>query len=762
MEFAEIAPLRELYYLHSLNFTEFKAYAKSSSKNDTDRKKDFTKVKNYCEQMITNKGTINRIYTNDAKVGGRRRAKHSPATLPNIIRSFLFGSTTTDLDMKNAQPTILRWLCKLYNIACPELEYYINNRDRLLSQGDREKVKLQYLCALTCDKETNSKNKDFIAFDREAKRIQTEIMKITDFADIINTIPDDKEDNISGSAMVRILSVYENKVLEKVIEFITSKNIEICALIFDGMLIYGNHHDNIGLLRELEEFINKEFEGINMKFDFKKHKNEIIIPDDFVIPSNDSCNGVTNDVDASETIFKLYPHWVCCHDDLYVYEKDTGMWSCSQTSHYKIFKLFAEQLTIMVKGKFGMESSGRSYGTDKSLMDKLAPLIKTLCVNDNWLNEAQYTSLGKILFNNGFYDFNEIKFYEKDETGFNNPEIYFAYKINQDFTAFSEEDLEYIASIKQRLFYDPLGKEQGDYLAINLARGLAGDKMKRIMMGLGSSNCGKSILSTAIMLSCGEYAGSFNAENLAFRNTSNDEAQIMRWAMLLRFKRIIISNELKSTTELNGNMIKKISSGGDKLIGRNHGKAEEEFITHFLPIVMANDLPNIKPYDDAVANRLRVMSYNKVFVDEPSNEFELKKDEHIEDEIRTKRFQRCFIGLLIQEHIEWTDNGKIDIEPSAILQAKKDWIAQDKSPIETFKFEFDITNNKEDYVLSEDIQSWLDNKKLGITITKFGKELNKYALLNKFENVESKNKKVNGKVKKAWYGIKSIDGLEEL
>jgi hypothetical protein len=34
--------------------------------------------------------------------------------------------------------------------------------------------------------------------------------------------------------------------------------------------------------------------------------------------------------------------------------------------------------------------------------------------------------------------------------------------------------------------------------------------------------------------------------------------------------------------------------------------------------------------------------------------------------------------------------------------------------------------------------------------------------LNKFENVESKNKKVNGKVKKAWYGIKSIDGLEEL
>jgi hypothetical protein len=103
-----------------------------------------------------------------------------------------------------------------------------------------------------------------------------------------------------------------------------------------------------------------------------------------------------------------------------------------------------------------------------------------------------------------------------------------------------------------------------------------GDIQKRILFGLGGTNCGKSIITTAIMLSCGDYVGSFNAENLAHKNNVDDEAKSMRWAMLLRYKRLIFSNEMKTKIVLNGNMIKKISSGGDTLIGRTHGKEELE------------------------------------------------------------------------------------------------------------------------------------------------------------------------------------------
>jgi hypothetical protein len=113
--------------------------------------------------------------------------------------------------------------------------------------------------------------------------------------------------------------------------------------------------------------------------------------------------------------------------------------------------------------------------------------------------------------------------------------------------------------------------------------------MKRFLVGIGSSNTGKSLLSAALKSTCGGYYGGWNGVNICYKNNSADEAQKLRWMKLLRFKRIIVSNEIQMGIEIDGNMIKKISSGGDSLIGRNHCKAEEEFVTNFLPICFAND-----------------------------------------------------------------------------------------------------------------------------------------------------------------------------
>ena len=44
---------------------------------------------------------------------------------------------------------------------------------------------------------------------------------------------------------------------------------------------------------------------------------------------------------------------------------------------------------------------------------------------------------------------------------------------------------------------------------------------------------------------------------------------------------------------------------------------------------MANDLPRKKPYDEALNNRVRVINYEKIFVDNPTNQFEVQKDDNI-------------------------------------------------------------------------------------------------------------------------------------
>ncbi len=195
---------------------------------------------------------------------------------------------------------------------------------------------------------------------------------------------------------------------------------------------------------------------------------------------------------------------------------------------------------------------------------------------------------------------------------------------------------------------------------------------------------------------------------------------------------------MKSTTTLNGNMIKKVSSGGDEQTGRLHCGNEQEFLTHFLPICLANDVPTIKPYDGAVDNRLRVISYKKRFVSDPENDDELQKDDNIYNELKTKRFQRVFIGILIRE----------------VIKAKDEWIETGNNCIDTFLEEFEITNDEKDFVPSNDISEWIKEKNLGISAKKFGMEIKAYCKKNNFENVVSKLKKINGKTSQCWFGVK--------
>jgi hypothetical protein len=99
-------------------------------------------------------------------------------------------------------------------------------------------------------------------------------------------------------------------------------------------------------------------------------------------------------------------------------------------------------------------------------------------------------------------------------------------------------------------------------------------------------------------------------------------------------------------------------------------------------------------------------------------------------------------------------------EPLEVMNAKKDWIQEDKNFIEGFKNDFEITNDLEDFVPSETIETWINQKKLGISMKKFGMEMKRYTLIHKLENVMSNNNKVYGKVVKVWFGIKEI--VEEI
>ena len=91
----------------------------------------------------------------------------------------------------------------------------------------------------------------------------------------------------------------------------------------------------------------------------------------------------------------------------------------------------------------------------------------------------------------------------------------------------------------------------GDYLLEKISNALLNICEKQNLFCIGKSDSGKSTLCNAISGAIGGYAGSFNANNFACKDVQ-DEAQSLRWIMLLRNKHIAFSNELKKNNKLNG------------------------------------------------------------------------------------------------------------------------------------------------------------------------------------------------------------------
>ena len=238
MELIEELPLLKINFLKNLSFRDFKVFCSKNAKNEDERKKQHSILQGFCDGNIKSRGQMTRLYSYTQKtpleVGGRLYCGNSLQGLGKQFRGFLCDGITTDIDMKNAHPIIARYICKLNGISCPNLAYYIENRDEVLNQFGSDGKEL-FLKALNDDKLNKKEtSKIFKDFDKECKDIQKQITEIEEYKHIVNSVPDTKLYNWLGSAFNRIMCVYENKILHCLISILNKKQIEISALCFDG------------------------------------------------------------------------------------------------------------------------------------------------------------------------------------------------------------------------------------------------------------------------------------------------------------------------------------------------------------------------------------------------------------------------------------------------------------------------------------------------------------------------------------------------
>lgn len=284
MELRECIPLDRISFIYAMDYPTFKLHTKNC-RNDHDRKIKFDIMKSFCKAHLKTRGEIKRIYSHTDKTpagtGGRLYCGNSIQSIQKDFRGFLMDGTTTDIDMRNAHPVILQYICSLHNIHCPNLTYYNNNRDKTLEQFGND-GKTLFLCAVNNDRlNKKCKVEVFMDFDKECKAIQKKLYSLECYKYIIDSVPESRLYNFLGSAINRILCVYENDILDSVISVMNGRGIEICALMFDGLLIYGDHYVDGTLLTEVENVVNEKFVGLNMTFTYKSHSTPIIMPDNF-------------------------------------------------------------------------------------------------------------------------------------------------------------------------------------------------------------------------------------------------------------------------------------------------------------------------------------------------------------------------------------------------------------------------------------------------------------------------------------------------
>jgi hypothetical protein len=303
METVERVSMKDLNFLKSLSFNDIVALGVlSKCRLKREQKEQYNKIQGYLNRMIEVNGEMKHIYkytlSTNWELGGRLFSGTSIQAISGMLRGFLFKNTTTDIDCTNCHPVILRWSCKKHSLPCPHLEYYINNREEVLSNGNRDQIKLMILKMVNNDKVNKGLSGFMKSLDDECKVIQKELCLKDEYKELVKTVPAHKVYNWYGSAINRILCKYENKIIQEVIHVVNTKNIDICALMFDGIMVYGNYYGHKGLLEEIEQRINEKFEDLNMKMAYKNHDETITIPDDWIEPK---------EVLSKEDWLKQYP-----------------------------------------------------------------------------------------------------------------------------------------------------------------------------------------------------------------------------------------------------------------------------------------------------------------------------------------------------------------------------------------------------------------------------------------------------------------------
>jgi hypothetical protein len=167
-----------------------------------------------------------------------------------------------DLDMVNAHPSILQYLCRLDKISTPYLDEYVADREGIISEiGDRDTVKTLIL-KLTNGGGSPSDNKWVQGYADEMTMIHSKFAEIRK-VEFEEYSKGKDQYNIKAKFMNILLCRYEHLLLMEIFEYFGKP--EDAVLCFDGIMLNKSIEIDTG---KIEKHITDKY-GIRMKLKIK-------------------------------------------------------------------------------------------------------------------------------------------------------------------------------------------------------------------------------------------------------------------------------------------------------------------------------------------------------------------------------------------------------------------------------------------------------------------------------------------------------------
>jgi len=203
-----------------------------------------------------------------------------------------------DIDMKNAHPCILLWLCKHHGIQCDLIEMYVNQRDKMigeLKEGrglSRDGAKKMLLRAINRDDGLFQQTEDdpdwLYDYHQQCKKITEALSKFYPQylaqADKSKKRKDQSAWNMKGSALNRLLCHHENELLSMVEKTVVKHNGKVCNLAYDGCMIEDTFSPDeiVELFKDIETEVQITYPNMVFKMDVKEMNEGFLVPDNFI------------------------------------------------------------------------------------------------------------------------------------------------------------------------------------------------------------------------------------------------------------------------------------------------------------------------------------------------------------------------------------------------------------------------------------------------------------------------------------------------